>query len=1025
MRVYVGLLLLLASLLPQRVWSQLSEVPYFDLISEKDGLPFPVAYNIIEDRFGFIWIAGNQGIARYDGYSFVAIQNKPEAPHVLPANYVTSIAVDKDGMIWAGHTDGYFSCINPLTLQVKSGKIASINAPIQTIFCDNQGVLWCFVNGEGLHRYNKSKSTFTFVKHLTNLPQHGIFPPLAYSSVSNAREDNNHHFWLSTHNGLYKFNPLDSSLVHLSSLSADPDKPGTMMDVLPDGENVWCSIHSKGLARYDIIKNDFEMYAVSDAKEAVMLSTLFHKNSNEVGLGSYTNGVGVLDKRTKKITFFSGIDGDPKYGVYKSFVDRRGIIWLLTEKGMLKWNIERNHFIFNSLKTTGGSSRFSVDYILKDQRTGRTIYSTFQGDGIHIFDSLNRETILNPGGNLNAVQVVQGKSGKIFVLTSSRLFELTADNRLVQETKINSLVPPESRPYFYRMLESDNGDLWVTSLLNGVFHFNSTEGWERLTKKSSTILSDRCGPILEDAGHTIWFSHSGNGLSMYSPITGKWRYFQSEESPKSLISNMISDMTLTPAGDVFISTMKGISKFNRRDSTFVNQNVASGMPTEAIRYIKSDDSGVLWAPTDRSLLRIEPSGGGWNYQEYNFRDGLAGHGFFITKGDGDKMYLGTDGGFYSFKPSEIKEVDPSPAPLLITSVINLNATKAEHPLTDKFMVDYRNNSISIEFAALNFSTANRNRYRYRMFGLDKDWTETSGHSVNYSGIPSGSYTFQVELIGSPPGLGRESMGVVVSTPFWKENWFKMLITVIGVGVIYSLYRFRLKQIRAEEQLKREYNEKLADVEMKALKAQMNPHFIFNSLNSINRYIVKSESEKASLYLTKFSKLIRLILDSSNHKTISLENEINALQLYIELEALRFNDQFTYSIHADEEVDPILIGVPPMIIQPFVENAIWHGLLHKEESHGNLDVHFESLGTGIQCIITDNGIGRKKAAELKSKSANREKSFGLKITNDRLNMLNGESEFSNVDIIDLEDSEGRAVGTKVVVKIKSVELEPEF
>jgi LytS/YehU family sensor histidine kinase len=169
----------------------------------------------------------------------------------------------------------------------------------------------------------------------------------------------------------------------------------------------------------------------------------------------------------------------------------------------------------------------------------------------------------------------------------------------------------------------------------------------------------------------------------------------------------------------------------------------------------------------------------------------------------------------------------------------------------------------------------------------------------------------------------------------------------------------------------------------------------------------------------------LILDSSNHKMISLENEINALRLYIELEALRFNDQFTYSINLRKELNPLSIGVPPMIIQPFVENAIWHGLLHREEPLGKLEVQIEPYGSGLRCIITDNGVGRKKAAELKSKSANREKSFGMKITKDRLNMLNGESKVSNVEIFDLSDTEGNPVGTKVVVKIMSAELEPEF
>jgi LytS/YehU family sensor histidine kinase len=225
-------------------------------------------------------------------------------------------------------------------------------------------------------------------------------------------------------------------------------------------------------------------------------------------------------------------------------------------------------------------------------------------------------------------------------------------------------------------------------------------------------------------------------------------------------------------------------------------------------------------------------------------------------------------------------------------------------------------------------------------------------------------------------------------------------------------------------MKAALKEKLAEMEMKALRAQMSPHFIFNSLNSINRYIVKSDPETASSYLTKFSKLMRLILENSNHKIITLEQELSALKLYIELEALRFNHKFRYVLHIDENVDASSIGVPPMIVQPFVENAIWHGLLQKEDT-GELSIDVRRNDDVIQFMIEDNGIGRKKAQELKSKSISLEKSFGLKITTDRLKMANNNSDLSHVEIVDLHDEAGQPSGTKVILRITALELEPEF
>jgi len=241
--------------------------------------------------------------------------------------------------------------------------------------------------------------------------------------------------------------------------------------------------------------------------------------------------------------------------------------------------------------------------------------------------------------------------------------------------------------------------------------------------------------------------------------------------------------------------------------------------------------------------------------------------------------------------------------------------------------------------------------------------------------------------------------------------------------IASLCANKIVRARAEEEKRRveknlmDTKQKMADVEMQALRAQMNPHFIFNCLNSINRYIVKSDQATASLYLTRFAKLIRLILDNSNSKNVILANELEALKLYIEMEALRFDKKFTYRITVEENVGAECVEVPPLIIQPYVENAIWHGLLHKE-SGGELIISVSMIGEGmLQCVIEDNGVGREKARELRSKSATSRKSLGMKLTEDRLSLLNKHAELNaSIDIIDLKNDHDLSLGTKVILKI---------
>jgi LytS/YehU family sensor histidine kinase len=226
---------------------------------------------------------------------------------------------------------------------------------------------------------------------------------------------------------------------------------------------------------------------------------------------------------------------------------------------------------------------------------------------------------------------------------------------------------------------------------------------------------------------------------------------------------------------------------------------------------------------------------------------------------------------------------------------------------------------------------------------------------------------------------------------------------------------KLERLKKEQELA-SYQNRMVELEMQALRAQMNPHFIFNCLNSINRFILKNESEAASDYLTKFSKLIRLILQNSQSKSVPLENELEALRLYIEMEVLRFEGQFDYRISLDPDLEVEDLEVPPLIIQPYVENAIWHGLMHKEEE-GHLVIGLQREKDMLYCQITDNGVGRKRAAELKSKSASKSKSLGMQITAHRLELINSINEKeTTIEVVDLVDPAGEPCGTQVLLKI---------
>jgi LytS/YehU family sensor histidine kinase len=206
------------------------------------------------------------------------------------------------------------------------------------------------------------------------------------------------------------------------------------------------------------------------------------------------------------------------------------------------------------------------------------------------------------------------------------------------------------------------------------------------------------------------------------------------------------------------------------------------------------------------------------------------------------------------------------------------------------------------------------------------------------------------------------------------------------------------------------------MELASLRSQMNPHFIFNSLNSIQKYIWDNKQEDASEYLTKFSKLMRLTLEHSMHKLVTLEDELAAVHLYLELEHRRCNNKFDYTVNFDDNINAQLILLPPLLLQPYIENAIWHGLLPKQ-GRGLLSIRLQQLSANaLQCIIEDDGIGRKQASIIKQQKGSQSTSYGMLITQQRLNITEANGIVGSVAVEDLVNDYNEAIGTKIILLI---------
>jgi signal transduction histidine kinase len=467
-------------------------------------------------------------------------------------------------------------------------------------------------------------------------------------------------------------------------------------------------------------------------------------------------------------------------------------------------------------------------------------------------------------------------------------------------------------------------------------------------------------------------------------------------------------------------------------------NSENGMPGAEISGLIPDNKGNIWFTTERSIFQLNPKTG--TITMLGEKDGIfsgqvsAQNG---TKGDDGDIYITADSGFYRISPNKYIF---SPSSVYFESV-KINQRPVQLPAginqVGKLSLRYFENNIDLETGTIDYYSKGKGHIRYKLESDAKNapWQYApANYTIRYEGLIPGTYklTVQSSNAGNEFNSPEKVLVIEISPAFWNTWWFRTIAIVCIGAVFYSLLRWRLHQ-RFRLQLERaekdsqlalerseketqlaEMRQKASEMEMQALRAQMNPHFIFNSLNSINRFILQNNRAQASEYLTKFSRLVRMILQNSQASLITLESELESLQLYLEMESLRFDYHFTYKISYPKDLDVSVLKVPPLIIQPYVENAIWHGLMHKEEK-GQLDIEVSQENEYLFFKITDDGIGRRRAAELASKSATKHKSMGLRITADRIAMMQStKGNESPVTITDLVNADNSAAGTEVII-----------
>ena len=515
----------------------------------------------------------------------------------------------------------------------------------------------------------------------------------------------------------------------------------------------------------------------------------------------------------------------------------------------------------------------------------------------------------------------------------------------------------------------------------------SAELYKQVNGRDSFIHFNHIGKITSicETGNDEILVGTLNGLYMYkagkiSPLKSFHPVFRQRIS---CIINLGSEHL------AFATIGQGILVVRKNDfSNPQHYTVRNGLPSNMCNVLIIENDSTLIAGTNNGICRISGALHAASAKLYiaDVNNGLISNEIYDIEVSGNDLWVGTANGL-SILPLKILSAKENIIYLNMEEVRvgNRPVNKARRGL-----FQYDMNNMLFAFAGINFQHASKLTYKYRLAGSDDKWSFSSGRSVIYNALLPGDYTFEVYVIDADGKLrpGRISYSFSILPPFWKTWWFISLVCLLVAWLIYTLVARRIRKIRQQAQIQNDLN----SFRDKALRSQMNPHFIYNSMNAIQNYIKKHETDASIDYLALFSRLMRTIFNNSGERAIPLEKDLEAVALYVEMENMRFSNRFRLHISYNDQVIPALIMVPPFLVQPFVENSILHGFRSKNEG-GNIWIHIEKETERIKLSIRDDGVGREKTLETAKRKqaylANEDRSSsGIKVTLKRISQVWG-------------------------------------
>jgi len=977
-------------------------------------------YDVCEDDQGVIWVGTDENLYRHEGDKLVSLAEMfPENEEM--EKIVAHEIVYHEGDIWiAGKGLKKISTVD-YTLEDHSHTFENSNASTSTIgLTIKNGLIHYCIKRKGLVTYNPENGKATFVKPdfpIKNFENENDlknnFSPLGYDADST--------YWycsltgfLSEKNGHYKY--------HFPELR---DAYGIKQATLDyESGKIWGVTWKSGLVSFEIETSKWEYHMYNPKEE----STWKYQNLlgiHDVGshiLVSCSQGAAYFDKESSEFDLMHEKYADvTTFGRFFDFVsDNSGRIWLCSMgRGLYMYSPKRNQYNRAKLESGVADAYFDEDLnalvaichngYIHCYQEGKMIreYKPHYLDNIYINNISRYKSGFLIGGSIQA---------QYFDTTNHRLYE-------IKDVRKNY----KKQGYYHSVFADENENIITSSQDGSIYIYKESfsdpiiidenECDHLLPKAYSTMQYD-----VDENGHS-WFL-SENQIISYDPHLNKVSY-TGTVIPHQNNTTSAYRHTMKVAGDkvVFGNFINELDFILKDD---LSENIAADLSPSIVRWPKSeirdltyDGNRFFYVSSVEGLGVIDLENG--TSHLYGRRSGLDHISHVIPAGR-NSIYL-TKGKNVIYVDIRRLTQDSAATPIIVDVQIDEEPNQSFNRFQFPFVIGPEDYLVNFKIVWPEYDDDGDRAFRIGMSDSETNYSYTRFPYIRIGNIKNGRHniSYSVSSSSSPEWINESQKLKVKVVPYiYQTAWFYSILFLLAVLLIWMWFRRRAKIQRKELKRILDFNRRLAETEMKALRAQMNPHFLFNVLNGIKLKVQKKEHVKAIEFITDFSKLIRSVLQNSSKAKITLSEELEALSLYVSIEKRRFRNEFIYDMIVDEEIDMNAILIPPLLLQPYVENSIWHGILHKTEGSGQIKIKVakitdESAREGIEIRITDNGIGRKKARELKSSSGAKSKSMGMQITKDRMELNNQYLDDNyQVEIIDLYDELGKAAGTQVLL-----------